>query len=79
MDKNGIVLKVRQLVAEEIGNDIESVAPDGDLAELGADSMNVVDIVMEMEDFFNFEMPEEDMQKVTSVADLINFTVSKVL
>lgn len=79
MDKNGIILKIRQLVAEEIAIDVEKVAPDGNLAELGCDSMNVVDIVMEMEDAFDFEMPEEAMQKVKSVADLIAFAVSKVL
>ena len=79
MDKNGIELKIRQLVATEIGLNVDEIPSDGDLATLGADSMNVVDIVMEMEDFFKFEMPAEDMQKVKSVTDLIAFSASKVL
>lgn len=77
MDKNAIVLKIRELVAAEMALDLDKVAPDGDLVALGIDSMNLVNIVVEMEYAFDFEMPDEEMKKVKTVADLVAFTVSK--
>jgi acyl carrier protein len=78
MSRADIELKVRQAVATELGISAEDVPADGDLEALGADSMNVVDIVMELEDAYGLEVPEEAMEAVKLVSDLTNYVAARV-
>lgn len=69
-----IVEKVIGTVCSELDRDSEEVTMESDLADMGADSLNLTDIVLEIEDAFGFEMPEDDMQKMKTVGDLVRFT-----
>lgn len=78
MKRADIELKVRQAVAMELGISVDDVPADGDLEKMGADSMNVVDIVMELEDTYGLEVPEEAMEAVKLVSDLTNYVAARV-
>ncbi len=69
-----ILEKVIDTVCAELDRERGEVTLDSDLADLGADSLNLTDIVLEIEDAFGFEMPEDDMQKVKTVGDLVRFS-----
>ena len=69
-----IAEKVMDAVCTELDRDREEVTLESDLADMGADSLNLTDIVLEIEDAFGFEMPEDDMQKMKTVGDLIRFS-----
>ena len=67
--------KVKEILAEQL--DIEnpdSISMDSMLVEdLGADSLDSIDIVMSVEDEFKIEVPDEVVENMTTVADIVNF------
>lgn len=74
LNVKAIVEKVMDAVCTELDMDREEVSLESDLADLGADSLNLTDIVLEIEDAFGFEMPEDDMHKMKTVGDLVRFS-----
>jgi acyl carrier protein len=66
--------KVNALVAEKLGVDRAEVTPDAVFIEdLGADSLDLVELIMAMEEEFGFEIADEDAEKLRTVGDVINF------
>ena len=76
--REDVVKKVILTICKFLKLDAEKVTAESDLATLGADSLNVTDIVMEIEEAYAFEMPEDDMQKVKTVNDIVNFTMKRI-
>ena len=72
-----VAIKVRQLVAEHAGLEIEHVQPahslrvTSDVQDLGLDSLDCVEVIMMVEDEFGLEISDEDAEAVTDVASLI--------
>ena len=66
--------KVKQIIVEELGVDEPEVTPNARFIEdLGADSLDTVELVMRFEEEFDIEIPDEDAEKIQSVRDAISY------
>ncbi len=66
--------KVREIITRQLGIDPESVQMESRLIDdLKADSLDIVELVMDLEQEFDVEIPDEDLPKVQTVADIVNF------
>ena len=62
---------IEKIISEVIGCDQDSIKDDSDLVkDLGADSLNIVELVMQVEEQFDIEIPDEDAEELHTVADL---------
>ena len=70
--------KVKKIVVEQLGVSEDQVTPEAKFIEdLGADSLDQVELVMALEEEFGSEIPDEDAEKLTSVGDAIKYVESK--
>jgi len=70
--------KVKSIVAEQLGVKIEEVTPTASfIDDLGADSLDTVELVMALEEEFGIEIPDEDAEKITTVGDAIKYIEEK--
>ncbi len=66
--------RVRAIIAEQLGVSEEEIKPDSRFIEdLGADSLDLVELIMAMEEEFETEIPDEEAEKIVSVSDTINY------
>jgi len=71
--------KVKEIIANKLGVDEAQVTPEASFTnDLGADSLDTVEMVMEFEKAFNLQIPEEDAEKIATVGDAIKYLESKV-
>ena len=71
--------KVKEIVVSKLGVDEAQVTPEASfINDLGADSLDTVELVMEFEKAFNIQIPDEDAEKISTVGDAINYLKSKV-
>lgn len=66
--------KVKEIIAEQLNVDINEVeASKSFINDLGADSLDIVELVMAMEEEFDLEIPDEQAEKIQTVGDAINY------
>lgn len=66
--------KVKELIVEQLGVEASQVTEQAKFVEdLGADSLDTVELVMALEEEFSIEIPDEDAEKITSVGDAIKY------
>jgi acyl carrier protein len=66
--------KVRKIIVEQLGVDAAEIKIDSHFVDdLGADSLDTVELVMALEEEFGFEIPDEDAEKITRVRDAIEY------
>ncbi|MCI0501532.1 MAG: acyl carrier protein [Epsilonproteobacteria bacterium] len=66
--------KIKAVVAEQLDCDIANIKEDSKFIEdLGADSLDVVELVMALEEEFDIEIPDEAAEKILTVADALNY------
>jgi acyl carrier protein len=66
--------KVKSIIVEQLGVDEEEVTPDASFVDdLGADSLDTVELVMALEEEFETEIPDEDAEKITTVQQAIDY------
>ena len=66
--------QVKDLIVEQLGVSLDEVVPTASFVDdLGADSLDLVELVMMLEDQFGEEIPDEDAEKIQTVQDAINF------
>jgi acyl carrier protein len=71
--------KVVDIIANQLGVDKEIVNPEANVVDdLGADSLDVVELVMALEEAFDLEIPDEEAEKIRTVKDIIEY-LAKVL
>jgi len=71
--------KVKKIVSEQLEVDAEQVTPEARFADdLNADSLDVVELVMALEDEFDIEIPDEEAEKILTVQDAVNYIDSQV-
>ena len=69
--------KVKQIIVEQLGVDKSEVTPTASfIDDLGADSLDTVELVMALEEGFGMEIPDEDAEKITTVKDAISYIES---
>ena len=70
--------KVKEIIAKQLGVDMEKVIPEASFIEdLGADSLDTVELVMAFEEAFNIEIPDEDAEKILKVQDATKYIEQK--
>ncbi len=71
---DNIETQVKEIIVEQLGVDAEKVTADAKFIEdLGADSLDTVELVMAFEDKFGVEVPDEEAEKLKSVADVVAY------
>ena len=66
--------RVKQIIVEQLGVDEGEVSPSASFQDdLGADSLDIVELVMAFEETFEIEIPDEDAEKIKTVQDAINY------
>jgi len=66
--------KVKGIIAENLDVDEQEITPDASFTEdLGADSLDIVELVMAFEEAFGIEIPDEDAEKITRVKEAIEY------
>lgn len=66
--------KVRQIIAEKLGVELSEVVLEASFVDdLGADSLDLVELVMTMEEEFDVDISDEDAEKLVTVQDAVNF------
>ena len=74
-----VVESVREMVAERLGVDRSELAPEADIVEdLGADSLDIVELVMALEERFEIEVPDEDLEGLRTLGQVENYVLSRV-
>jgi acyl carrier protein len=70
--------KVKQIIAEQLGVDESQVDNTASFVDdLGADSLDIVELTMALEEAFDLEIPDEDAEKITTVKDAIDYIEAK--
>lgn len=71
--------RVKAIIAEQLGVKPEEVTPEASFVEdLGADSLDTVELVMALEEEFGIEIPDEDAEKMTTVGDAVKYIEDKI-
>jgi acyl carrier protein len=70
--------RVKEIIAEHLGIELEKVTEDANfIDDLGADSLDTVELAMRFEDEFGCEFPDEAVESIFTVGDVIKFLVTK--
>lgn len=71
--------KIRARIAEQLSIDEEDITMESSfIDDLGADSLDIVELIMALEEEFDMEIPDEDAEKITTVGDVVEYIKSKV-
>ncbi|NGQ93890.1 acyl carrier protein [Brevibacillus sp. SYP-B805] len=66
--------RVKKIIVDRLGVDESKITLDASFKEdLGADSLDVVELVMELEDEFDMEISDEDAEKISTVGEVVNY------
>ncbi len=66
--------KIQEIIAEQLGIDADSITMDSSFVDdLGADSLDIVSLIMALEEEFGIEFAEEDTDKIRTVGDAVNY------
>jgi len=69
--------RVKRIIVDRLGVDESEVTPEASFKDdLGADSLDIVELVMELEDEFDLEISDEDAEKITTVGEVISYIES---
>ena len=70
--------KIKSIVAEQLGVKVEEVTPEASfIDDLGADSLDTVELVMALEEEFDIEIPDEEAEKIATVQDATSYISSR--
>ncbi|AYO30432.1 MAG: acyl carrier protein [Thermoanaerobacteraceae bacterium] len=66
--------KIKRIIAEQLGIDEDEVVPEASfIDDLGADSLDIVELIMAFEEEFDLEIPDEDAEKIKTVQNVIDY------
>lgn len=70
--------KVRKIISEQLGVDEEEITLDTTFEELNADSLDIVELIMALEEEFDLEIPDEDAEKLTTVRAAVEYIKERI-
>ena len=71
--------KVKNIIADQLGVGEDEIKPTSSFIEdLGADSLDIVELVMTLEETFDIEIPDDDAEKMQTIADAIDYLKERV-
>ncbi len=74
-----IAEKISQIIIDKLGVDASEVTPEASFTnDLGADSLDIVELIMEFEKAFDTSIPDEDAEKIQTVGDTINYITNNI-
>jgi len=74
MDRNEMQKKIVDIIANQLGVDKEMVTAEANVVDdLGADSLDVVELVMALEEAFDLEIPDDEAEKIRTVKDIFEY------
>ncbi|OGC07471.1 acyl carrier protein [candidate division WOR-1 bacterium RIFOXYD2_FULL_36_8] len=77
MNENEVLEKVKKVVVEQLGvSEAEAKKESSYVDDLGADSLDTVELVMALEEAFGTEIPDEDAEKIKTVGDTVTYIMS---
>ena len=66
--------KIKKIIVDQLGVDPEKVTPEASFVDdLGADSLDLVELVMSLEEDYGIEIPDEDVEKIVTVNDIVEY------
>ena len=78
MEKSVIAEEVKKIISEKLGVGISEVTENASFVDdLGADSLDTVELVMEFEEKFSIDIPDEDAEKIRAVKDAVDYIDNK--
>ena len=78
MSNNAVEARVRAIIVKQLGVKEQDIAIEKSFIEdLGADSLDIVELVMAMEDEFGFEIPDEEAENIRTVGDAVKYISSR--
>ncbi len=72
-DEKAIFEKVKSIVVEQLGVDEGDVTPDTSFEDLNADSLDIVELIMALEEEFDLEIPDEEAEKILTVGAAVEY------
>ena len=76
LDREEILNKIQEITADRLGVDESDVTPDASFREdLEADSLDLVELIMELEEQFGMEIPDEEAEKITTVDEAVEYVM----
>ena len=79
MNEEEIISKVKELISINLGINAQIIKLDSDITkDLGADSLDVVELIMKFEESFELNIPDEEVSNIKTVKDIVNY-ISKTL
>ncbi len=79
MQMEEITSKLKEIVMDRLNVEEDQIKPEASFVEdLGADSLDIVELIMGIEEEFDIEIPDEDAEKLTNVGEAMNYVKSKL-
>ena len=79
MKKEEVLSRLKEIITDRLDVEEDQIVPEATFVEdLGADSLDIVELIMGIEEEFDIEIPDEDAEKLTSVGEAMNYTLSKI-
>lgn len=79
MTKADVLARLKEIIIDRLDLEEERICPEASFVEdLGADSLDIVELIMGIEEEFDIEIPDEDAEKLTTVGEAINYAASKL-
>jgi acyl carrier protein len=79
MKKEEVLSRLKEIIVDRLDVEDDQIVPEASFVEdLGADSLDIVELIMGIEEEFDIEIPDEDAEKLTSVGEAMNYTLSKI-
>jgi acyl carrier protein len=79
MKKEEILGRLKEIIMDRLDVEEDQIVPEASFVEdLGADSLDIVELIMGIEEEFDIEIPDEDAEKLTSVGEAMNYTLGKI-
>ena len=79
MKKEEVLSRLKEIITERLDVEEDQIVPEATFVEdLGADSLDIVELIMGIEEEFDIEIPDEDPEKLTSVGEALSYTLGKI-
>jgi acyl carrier protein len=77
MSSSEVVDKIKSIIAEQLAVNIDQVVPEASFVkDLGADSLDIVELIMALEEEYDVEIPDEEAEKMLTVEHVISYVVN---